>query len=94
LKVLKPNWYWKLFAKKENITVSDEDVEKEMEKLSQSYGRKADELKRALEARGELEWFKIGIVSDRTIDMLVENNSKEKKEPGEQTENTDTGKNE
>lgn len=81
-------------AKKENITVSDEDMEKEMEKLSQSYGRKVEELKLALQARGELEWFKIGIVSDRTIDMLVENNSNEKKEPGEQTENTDTGKNE
>ncbi len=81
-------------SKKENITVSDEDMEKEMEKLSQHYGRKVEELKLALQARGELEWFKIGIISDRTIDMLVENNSKEKKEPGEQTENTDTGKNE
>ncbi len=79
-------------AKKESVTVSDEDVEKEMEKLSQQYGRKVEELKMALEARGELEWFKIGIVSDRTIDLLVENNDTKKKEPGEETENTDTGK--
>jgi trigger factor len=81
-------------AKKENVTVSDEDVEKEMEKLSQQYGRKVEELKMALQARGELEWFKIGIVSDHTIDLLVENNDTKKKEPGEETENTDTGKNE
>ncbi|NLI91962.1 MAG: trigger factor [Peptococcaceae bacterium] len=81
-------------AKKEGITVSDEDVEKEMVKLSEQYGRKAEELKQALAARGELEWFKIGIVSDRTIDMLVENNNLKKKEPEEETENTDTGKNE
>lgn len=81
-------------AKKENIAVSDEDVEKEMIKLSEHYGRQVEELKTALAARGELDWFKIGIVSDRTIDMLVENNSIEKKEPEEQAENTDTKKKE
>ena len=81
-------------AQKEEIIVSDEDVEKEMEKLSEQYGRKVEELKQALEARGQLEWFKIGIVSDRTIDFLVENNSEEKKETEAQTENTDTRNNE
>jgi trigger factor len=79
-------------AKQEGITASDEDVEQEMQKLSQQYGRKAEELKQALAARGELEWFKVGIISDRTIDMLVENNEAKKKEPGEEMENTDTGK--
>ena len=76
-------------AKKEEITVSDEDVEKEMEKLSEHYGRKVEELKQTLQARGELSWFKIGIISDRTIDFLAENNSAEKKETVVQTENTD-----
>jgi len=81
-------------AKKEGITVSDEDVENEMVKLSQHYGRPVEELKQALQARGELEWFKVGIISDRTIDFLAENNSSEKKETMVQTENTDTGSNE
>ena len=81
-------------AAKEGITVSDEDMENEMEKLSQHYGRKVEELKMALQARGELGWFKVGILSDRTIDFLVENNDGEKKETEVQTENTDTGNNE
>lgn len=75
-------------AKKENITVADEDVDKEMEKLSAQYGRQAEELKAALAARGELEWFKIGITSDRTVDFLVDINT-EKKDTEEVTENTD-----
>lgn len=81
-------------AKKEDITVSDEDVENEMVKLSQHYGRKVEELKQALLARGELDWFKVGIISDRTIDFLAENNGEEKKETADETENTDTGSNE
>lgn len=81
-------------AKKEEITVSDEDVENEMVKLSQHYGRQVEELKQALLARGELEWFKVGIVSDRTIDFLAEKNDVEKKETKVETENTDTGSNE
>ena len=81
-------------AKKEEITVSEEDVENEMVKLSQHYGRQVEELKQALLARGELEWFKVGIISDRTIDFLAENNGEEKKETAVQTENTDTGSNE
>ncbi|RNC29963.1 MAG: Trigger factor [Candidatus Dichloromethanomonas elyunquensis] len=81
-------------AQKEGIAVSDEDVEKEMVKLSEQYGRKAEELKQILAAQGELEWFKIGIVSDRTIDLLVENNDVKKEEPEEETENTDAGKKE
>ncbi len=81
-------------ANKEGITVSDEDVEKEMEKLAENHGRKIEELKEALTARGELDWFKIGIVSDRTIDLLVEKNSSNKKDTGEQLENNDIEKKE
>lgn len=67
-------------AKKEEITVTDEDVEQEMVKLSQQYGRSVEELKAALAARGESQWFKVGIISDRAIDFLVEKNTAEKKE--------------
>lgn len=77
-------------AKKENITVSEEDIQKEMEKLSEHYGRKVEELRQALEARGELDWFKVGITSDRTIDFLVERNTAKKQETEGQTENIDT----
>ncbi|HHV65909.1 MAG TPA: trigger factor [Peptococcaceae bacterium] len=74
-------------AKKEGITISDEELEKEIEKQAQLYGRKVEELKAALEARGELEWFKVGIINDRTVDMLVENNTLEKKDSEQPAEN-------
>jgi len=59
-------------AKKEEITVSDEDVEKEIEKLSAQYGKKSEELKASLESRGEMEWFKVGLASDRVVDLLTD----------------------
>jgi len=72
-------------AKQENITASNEDVDKEIQKLAAQYGRSAEELKTALESRGELDWFKLGIVTDKTIDFLV--NSSEKKDSSDQTAN-------
>lgn len=77
-------------AKKEGISASEEDIEKEIEKLAERYGRTAEELKKALASSTDLDWFKIGIVNDRTVDMLVEINTLEKKDTEEQTENTDS----
>jgi len=72
-------------AKKENITASDEDVAKEIEKMATQYGRSAEELKAAIESRGEMEWFKLGIVTEKTIDFLV--NSSVKKDSTSQAAN-------
>ncbi len=47
-------------AKKEGITVSDEEMQAEMVRLSEQYGRKVEELQTMLAARGELQWFKLG----------------------------------
>lgn len=81
-------------AKEEKISATEEDMEKEIQKLAERYGRSAEELKTALAASGDIAWFQVGIVNDRTVDMLVENNSAEKKEPEKLAENTDTGKDE
>lgn len=81
-------------AKKEGIVATEEDIEKEIEKLAERYGRKAEELKNILSGSGDLDVFRLGIVNDRTVDMLVENNTLEKEDHEEQAENTDTGKNE
>lgn len=62
-------------AKKEGITVSDEEMQAEMIRLSEQYGRKVEELQTMLAARGELQWFKLGMVSDKTMDFLVANNN-------------------
>lgn len=79
---LKAELVLEAIAKKEEIKVSDDDVEKELEKIAQQNGRSVEELKATLEARGEKEFFKLGLISDRAVDFLVENNSA-KKEPTE-----------
>lgn len=77
-------------AQKEGITVSDEEMEKEMEKLSEHYGQKVEDLKNVLQARGELEWFKQGMISDRTIDFLIEKNTAEDKASEDKASEKDT----
>ena len=77
-------------AKQENITITDEDVEQEMEKLANQYGRDVADLKAALAASGELELFKAGLINDRTVDFLVEKNTSEKQETETASENTVT----
>ncbi|UWG96935.1 trigger factor [Dehalobacter sp. DCM] len=61
-------------SKKEGIDVSDEEVEAEIVKLAEQYGRTPEELKAALEARGELNYFKAGLISEKTVDFLIKNN--------------------
>ena len=77
-------------AKEENITVTDEEVEQEIEKLAMQYGREAADLKAALAASGELELFKVGLINDRTVDFLVEKNTSDQKEAETTVENTVT----
>ena len=79
-------------AKEENITVTDEEVDQEIEKLAQQYGRLPEDLKAALNASGELELFKIGLVNDRTVDFLVEKNVVEQKETETAAENVEDTK--
>lgn len=59
---------------KEGVTIADEDVEAEIEKMALQYGRTAEELKAALESRGEMNYFKAGLISERTVDFLIKNN--------------------
>jgi len=79
-------------AKEENITVTDEEVDQEIEKLAQQYGRLPEDLKAALNASGELELFKIGLVNDRTVDFLVEKNVVQQKETETAAENVEDTK--
>lgn len=60
-----------------DIAISDEDMDAEMLKLSEHYGREVEELKTTLAARGELDLFKQGMISDKVIDYLVEHNAED-----------------
>lgn len=57
-----------------------------MTRLSEQYGRKVEELQTMLAARGELDWFKLGMISDKTIDFLVANNDFQEGSAGQKQE--------
>ena len=58
-------------ADAEDIQVSEEEIEKELEEMSKMYGMDVDEIKTALE--GSMDYFRNDIRVKKTIDMLFEN---------------------
>ncbi|AHF10854.1 MULTISPECIES: trigger factor [Dehalobacter] len=71
---LKTELVLEAIAEKEGITVTDEEIESEINRMAMQYGRTAEELKSALEARGEMQMFKMSLTSEHTVDFLVKNN--------------------
>jgi len=59
-------------AKRENITVTDEDVNKEIDRMAKESGRKPLAIRAALEARKELDSLKDNILFTKVTDMLYE----------------------
>jgi trigger factor len=57
----------------ENVEVTEEDVNSELEEMSKLYNRPADELRKIFEGRDNLESLKNDIRIRKTIDLLVEN---------------------
>jgi len=60
-------------AKAENIQVTDEDIDKEIENLANLYNRNADEIRQIFGARDGFEGLKNDLILRKTIDFLVEN---------------------
>lgn len=60
-------------AKVENIEVTDEDVQAELEKLAEQYKRPVDELKELFERNGTLENLKEDLSIRKTVRFLLEN---------------------
>jgi trigger factor len=59
-------------SKAENIEVTEEDQDKELEKMAELYSWDKDELKKLFESQGTLERMKEDIRIRKTIDLLVE----------------------
>ncbi len=60
-------------AKAENIEVTEEDIDKELERLAKEYNQEdVDKFKENMR-KGDLEYLKAGIIRDKTIELLVEN---------------------
>ncbi|MGE4272013.1 MAG: trigger factor [Desulfitobacterium sp.] len=59
-------------AKAEGIEVSEEEVNSELAKLSERYQTSPENLKQALMARGEMGMYRQSLVSEKTVNFLVE----------------------
>lgn len=60
-------------AKEENIEVTEEDINKELETMAEAYKRSADEIRNILTANGTLGSLREEISLRKTVDLLVEN---------------------
>jgi len=70
---VKTNLVLEAIAKAENIEVSDEDVEKELQQLAEQYKREVEEIRQMFSARSNgFDGLKADIQIRKTIDFLVE----------------------
>jgi trigger factor len=60
-------------AKKENIEVTDEDIDKKIEEMASQYQQDAQTLRKILEGQNQLDYLKGGIAREKTVDFLLEN---------------------
>ncbi len=61
-------------AKAEGISATDEELDKELEKMAQTYNQRLEVMKKSLESRGELEFMRNGLAHKKTVDYLLEQN--------------------
>lgn len=62
-------------AKVEGIEVSEDEVDQEIQKLSERHGQDGEALKKALIARGELRFYKQSLINEKTVNYIVEQNT-------------------
>ncbi|MGN7359895.1 trigger factor [Paenibacillus sp. SAF-054] len=60
-------------AKEENIEVTEEDINKELETMAEAYKRSADEIRNILTANGSLASLRDEISLRKTVELLVDN---------------------
>jgi len=75
-------------CKKEGIEVSDEELEKEIEKMAEAYNQEKDKLKTMLQMQGNLESLRESLARERTLDLLVKESNvvEPKKDDGQEGE--------
>ena len=86
-KRVKMNLTLEAIAKAENIEVTDEDVDKELEKLAEMYDREVDEIRNLFMMQGGLDVLKDDLRIQKAIDFLVEQSKTVPKK--EENENDD-----
>ncbi|HEY0829241.1 MAG TPA: trigger factor, partial [Bacilli bacterium] len=75
-KRVRNNLVLEAIAKEENVSVTDEEINEELEKMSLIYQKPADELLAILSANGNLIDLKYDLVARKTVKFLVEHSKK------------------
>ncbi|WP_248927449.1 trigger factor [Paenibacillus hamazuiensis] len=75
-KRVRNNLVLEAIAKAEGFSVTDEEVDEELEKMAPAYNRSADELKRILAANGNLGSLKNDLLTRKAVRFLVDNSKK------------------
>lgn len=61
-------------AKAEGIEVTEDEVDEGIQKLAERHKQDAKMLKQSLIARGEIEFYKESLISEKTVSFLIEQN--------------------
>lgn len=69
---VKVNLVLEAIAKAENLQVSDEDLDKEINKMAEQYKQEPAQLRTLIESQGNINFLRDEIGKDKTIDFLVE----------------------
>ena len=62
-------------SKTEGIEITEDEVDEEIQKLGERHKQDAKLLKQSLNARGELEFYKQSLISEKTVKFLIEQNA-------------------
>lgn len=71
-KAIRNNLILEKIAKVENIQATDEELEKELERLAKMYNLEVEKLKERL-SEDDIEYIKEGIILNKAIDFIYEN---------------------
>lgn len=76
----------KNIARMEGIEVTDEDIDNEIERIAKKQGYDAEQLKKVIKARKDLDSFRQQVLEEKVINFLYENAEKKKKKPSKKKE--------
>jgi trigger factor len=72
-KRIKTDLILEAIAKEEKLEVTEDDIDKELEKLAKEYNQEDIDIFKENMKKGDLEYLKSGIMRDKTIELLVNN---------------------
>lgn len=71
-------------GKAENIEVTEEDIDKELDKMAELYSQDKEQLKKVFQSQGSLDRIKTDIQFRKTLDFLVEHSKTVEAQPEEE----------